>query len=486
MMIELAFSIGVWSELALRASFFGNIFELSRPRTMRSLLGTCGEHSTSTATDAMAATTAQEKEVHIPTPTATMSHYKRNLGSYGYSDDEISRFLAPYIQQQRQQQQGSFGGLDTAATKRLKTEVKEIAAEEIQAPQASMTGVSESLLRICAKLSHKIYKASTKQELARGLRTDGLDVEVLLLDTHGVLQTTTPPFAVTVVPSLQTLVLVWRGSLTKMDWIVDFSVAPVLSESWRKAAPQIRAHAGYTALVESDLSMHSDFLIKEVEKRGITQIIVTGHSLAGAMAQIAQVAIQGQVSASSSLWNTLDETKLDIRCVQFGAPMSCMLLDEEEDEQSQQFWDKLSLKSCNLVFASDMLPRAPGNFRYVDAAVRQALVPFVKDVLEGMPIMALLDLFPSALQKLVDLYQDETKKKDVVDIIKECLQFQHVGSIIWYASLSTSPIKLDDYQFRTNVEYQFNIPQEEPYPNRKLKRDHVMLPDALAHDSLKK
>ena len=63
------------------------------------------------------------------------------------------------------------------------------------------------------------------------------------------------------------------------------------------------------------------------------------------------------------------------------------------------FWDELSKSSCNLVYANDLLPRAPGNFQYVDTAVRKALVPFVKDKLKDVPIMTMLELFPSALQK---------------------------------------------------------------------------------------
>ena len=99
-------------------------------------------------------------------------------------------------------------------------------------------------------------------------------------------------------------------------------------------------------------------------------------------------------------------------------------------------------------------------FHYVDTAVRKALVPFVKDKLKDVPIMTMLELFPSALQKLVDLYADETKKQDVRDIIKVCQRFQHVGSILWYQESFSTPVKLDDYQFRTHSKYQYSIPSE--------------------------
>jgi len=413
-----------------------------------------------------------------------MSAYrKRNVG---YSDDDIGRFLAPYMQQQ-QQYGGANDSLGMAARKLPRQETaaekrqREILA--IQAPPKSMTGVSESVTRLCAKLSQQIYKASSLDDLQHLLSTDGIDVNVIMFDTHGVLKTTTPPFGVAVMPSLETMVLVWRGSMTKMDWVVDLAVAPVLSERWNQAAKSLRVHAGYTSLVESDLALHEEWLVNEIQTRGITQIILTGHSLAGAMAQVGQVAIEGQMQSSGSIWSCLDD--VTVRCIQFGAPMTCMLLDDD-DKKSLEFWDKLSSTSCNLVFASDMLPRAPGNFRYVDTAVRKALVPFIKDAFKDVPIMSLIDLFPSALQKLVDLYQDETKKHDVRDIIRICQKFQHVGSIVWYEDIGATPMKLDDYQFRTHEKCQYSIPSDEVYPNRKLKEDHVKLPDVLAHDTPKK
>mmetsp|Transcript_8116 Transcript_8116/g.17559 ORF Transcript_8116/g.17559 Transcript_8116/m.17559 type:complete len:427 (+) Transcript_8116:139-1419(+) len=422
-----------------------------------------------------------------------MSGYRRaNMGSYGggYSDDDISRFLAPYMQQQQRQQQqfrpGPFDSSLEPAAKRLKREETKQEKEqrealEIQAPPQSMTGVSESVTRICAKLSHGIYKANSKQGL-NGLSTDGVDVEVILFDDHGILKTTTPPFGVAILPELKTMVLVWRGSMTKVDWVLDMAVAPVASSRWKNAAKNLRGHAGYTALVESDLALHEDYLIAEIQKRGISQVILTGHSLAGAMAQISQVAIQGQLSQEGSPWNCLQDKQLMIRSIQFGAPMTCMLLDED-DKGSSDFWSKVSATSCNLVFASDMLPRAPGNFRYVDDAIRTALVPFVKDAFKDVPIMSMLDLFPSAYQKLVDLYQDETKKQDIIDIVKVCIKYQHVGSIVWYESVQASPIKLNDYQFRTHDKYQYSIPSDTPFPNRTLKQHHVKVPALLAHDT---
>ena len=160
-----------------------------------------------------------------------MSSYKRNLGSY--SDDDISRFLASF----QQNYDDSVGAAPTLPSKRpkLKPEPPQPCDREvistIPAPPPTMTGVSESTTRICAKLSQQIYKANSIHDFTN-LSTDGHDVQVLKFDNHGILQATTPSFAVAVIPSLTTLVLVWRGSVTKMDWIVDFSVAPVLSSQW--------------------------------------------------------------------------------------------------------------------------------------------------------------------------------------------------------------------------------------------------------------
>ena len=83
-------------------------------------------------------------------------------------------------------------------------------------------------------------------------------------------------------------------------------------------------------------------------------------------------------------------------------------------------------------------------------------------------------------QKLIDMYQDQTKKEDVVDIIKVCGNFQHVGSVIYYTNINEAPVKLDDYQFRTHDKYQYHVPPGETYPNRRLRQDHVKFPAVLA------
>ena len=394
-----------------------------------------------------------------------------------FSEEDISRFLAPLVSSQKRKIDDDEKASKIAARKiqnrETEAERQEREALAVITPSKSMVGVDESTTRVCADLSYQIYTANTVKDFVT--EQEGV-VTPLLLDTHGVVKATTPPFGVFEIEKSNTMILVWRGSMTKMDWVVDLAVAPVVSTRWNQVAPSLRAHAGYTSLVESDLSLHEEWLVEQIEKRNISQVIYTGHSLAGAMAQIAQVAIQGQrmQSGSSSPWGRVSDKQIAFRTIQFGAPMSCLLVDN--DKESLDFWKLVGKTSCNIVYGTDMMPRAPGNFDYVDKAVRQALVPFLRDTI---PIMSIIDLFPSAHQKLLDLYQDQTKKQDVLEIIQICGRFQHAGSIIYYASIGEAPVKLDDYQFRTQSQYQFKMDEEERYPNRKLKEDHRKFPAIL-------
>ena len=118
---------------------------------------------------------------------SAMSSYKRNLG--GYSDDDISRFLASF-QQNYDDSVGRAAPTLPSKRPKLKPEPPQPCDREvistIPAPPPTMTGVSESTTRICAKLSQQIYKANSIHDFTN-LSTDGHDVQVLKFDNHGIL-----------------------------------------------------------------------------------------------------------------------------------------------------------------------------------------------------------------------------------------------------------------------------------------------------------
>ena len=55
----------------------------------------------------------------------------------------------------------------------------------------------------------------------------------------------------------------------------------------------LRTHAGFTFMVESDITKHTDELLALIEKHDVKRLVFTGHSLAGGAAQMANFARGG-------------------------------------------------------------------------------------------------------------------------------------------------------------------------------------------------
>ena len=90
---------------------------------------------------------------------------------------------------------------------------------------------------------------------------------------------TNPPFSVIVAG--KKMILAWRGSYSVMDWVRDFGFYPASSFRWKSVVDVVRVHGGFLACVESKLSMHQDFILQKIKEHGITEMLLTGHSLGG-------------------------------------------------------------------------------------------------------------------------------------------------------------------------------------------------------------
>ena len=77
------------------------------------------------------------------------------------------------------------------------------------------------------------------------------------------------------------MILAWRGSKSVMDWVRDFGFYPASSFRWKSVVDVVRVHGGFLACVESKLSTHQDFILQKIKEHGITEILLTGHSLGG-------------------------------------------------------------------------------------------------------------------------------------------------------------------------------------------------------------
>ena len=175
--------------------------------------------------------------------------------------------------------------------KELKTKKKTTPIDPIYVkiePTANQTnGIEPFYVRLCATISAFIYNdknsISEFQDLDKGYGLGAVNLKeppkVLLYDDNQVFESTNPPFVV--VLAGKKMILAWRGSSTPMDWIRDFGFFIASSFRWQKVAKVVNVQGAYLALVESNLSKHGDKILEYIREHGVTELLLTGHSLGG-------------------------------------------------------------------------------------------------------------------------------------------------------------------------------------------------------------
>lgn len=306
-------------------------------------------------------------------------------------------------------------------------------------PTTTMTGVAPNTTRLCAAISGQIYNAKSVADFNLSNRDLKIDAEIIMFETHQKLEETTPPFVVIV--SGKTMICGWRGSSTLMDWVMDFAFAPVASSRWIKSAKSVRAQGGYCALIESDLSLHEDFIIDEIKKRGIEELVLTGHSLAGGLAQVAHLCIEGSRANSYSPWSSSDLKNLVVRSVVFSAPMTTVNMDRANDKVSCHFVNHVGAHMCNIIFESDPVPRGYAHLSFIQQLMENAMPQIVK----GLPVPRIFKRMLGVQGKIQNAVSSAVAGN--ADLIKIAEYYRHIGRVLYYEDEASKPVTYIDKGF---------------------------------------
>jgi len=215
-----------------------------------------------------------------------------------------------------------------------------------------------------------------------------------ITDWHGEYEAAVPPFAALIVQPPKKdgkdpkpiLILAWRGSHTVLDWVNDFAGSPTLSTRWSSETKDIRAHGAYVNLVENTFSLHEDAIVDLIEKYEVERAFITGHSLAGGMANVAHLIVRGQLKKEHSPWAKLDGKVTWLACT-FAAPQTIVRKYEENNIPPPSLINDLDGSSFNIVYGCDIVPR-PGMLGYVGNFM-EIVVPNIvdEDVLGNIPYL---------------------------------------------------------------------------------------------------
>jgi hypothetical protein len=326
-------------------------------------------------------------------------------------------------------------------------------------PTQQETAISPDLCRVCATLSGQIYAATSKEsfqlDLEKKYKPD-FEVEVTHFFNNGKLQETTPALAIAVTG--ETMIAVWcgtRGTANPMDIVFDANFAPLASSAWVGVAPHVRAQGGILALVENYMCLYKEVLATEVKSRGIKNLILTGHSLGGGIAQVCHLYLQGErlqqhsskssnsnssLSEGESLWSQ----SLNIHTVAFAAPMTTVNL-KRSDKACQQFLQSCESGTnstmCNVIYSMDVVPRGYACIHYINEVLKGAIPELCND----LPVPGFLKWAFGAKSKMQEMVESIIEgNKDLISIM---VLYRHIGKIIYYPNDKASPIQLVDKGF---------------------------------------
>jgi hypothetical protein len=181
-----------------------------------------------------------------------------------------------------------------------------------------------------------------------------------------------------------TMYIAWRGTKTVMDVLIDMDCLPVASPLWHEAYPRIKVHNGMAGKLQNDFLEYIPEIQRLAAKFEVTEIIFTGHSLGGGLAQIALLAALGQKASNfrmtdPKLQPLCAETfnnafkPVQFQAVVFGAPMIFHVDDvdgaQPEDESAAVLTLLCDGRSVNYVYDDDMVPRFPAHTKFLLQAI---------------------------------------------------------------------------------------------------------------------
>ena len=167
----------------------------------------------------------------------------------------------------------------------------------IEIPGKELTGVDKHITQICANMSEQIYNAARKKDY-KTLTADGKhEAKIFINDNHRSYNASIPSFAVGIVD--QTMILAWRGTNAQgspanmlFDAISDFAIGPTMCHLLGKASSGIRMQNAMHSFASLELEVHGDEIFSLINDHNIKEIVFTGHSLGGGIAQCAHPILQ--------------------------------------------------------------------------------------------------------------------------------------------------------------------------------------------------
>ena len=328
-------------------------------------------------------------------------------------------------------------------------------------PTKAETGIDPMVFRLCAKIAGGIYDATSKStfDLSEFVSPEtSFRPEVVVFDSHGSsdFAAITPTFVVVHVQDI--FIFAWEGSVSIEDWIRNFGYDVAASDRWKYVADTVSVQSAVLATVENDITRNEDYIIEQIQKRNIRELIFTGHSLGGALAQVGHVMIDGQLNEVDwSPWMAVKDQLTALRTVSFEGNTSILFKrqnifrDFGADRRGRKFLQRVGKTSFVTVFQMDVVPRLYDQLGF--------LFQLIENLIENNVTEAVKLIFLVMLPVVVGLLLENEREvgqiiKAVTPYITVASRYDHVGKAIYFPDPKSKPIVYENFhELSRNVPY---------------------------------
>jgi len=305
-------------------------------------------------------------------------------------------------------------------------------------PTKAQTGVEEHITRFAATLSQQTYDLYNGVIPKIAMSTDQHEVEVIV-EGQSLFKPTNPTFAAVVCGD--TMILGWRGTQNIADGINDFAFSPCGNMAIRKHAKNVKMHGGMASLCSNDIVTHEETLIAECKKRGIKEIVTTGHSLGGGIGQIGHTILRAQIQDPNSPWSELKD--VNVRSVVFCAPMTTVIVKDGCSDETSKFIEEIDQNSCVVVYQNDLVPRGYGYLSFINDFVDDAIPYIGPYLMDGKRMPSYF--IKKGIEKLAEFAEEQVLDAEAFQgIVSVLSNYVHPGKICFYKDEFAKPITLVD------------------------------------------